>query len=560
MIITLPRQSERQTQDLEEKNDAMAILQNNETREEGLILLSNFCHSIDAQDSQILFPILQKYLFSEKEELRKSSLIIFGNLKNLSETNEIAYTTLMEFYSTFQDILNDSTMKYIVLVFINVLNERKFIFQSLEFLSLCLEKNELVNYLFNDFVDDESIERLLEKKIIHQIINSFIKKTQVNCLESTQDYFLLKNVENFLKVEKSRNLLIEMNGYHSLIKFPKLKQIYQIFNSKTGRNILSNPRMFFKFSKRNFLDIIHVESISQVDDLLNFVNWGKLNSISVKNGEMKHSFSKFQFLDLNYDMEENFCAISVNSKIHLLQLNQDSRVFHVEHDTNKPVCLAILDNVLNMIYTSRTSTYVESFDLETLEHIKRNALFTRDTRPSKIIKRGKFIAICGDETMIFKWSTKDQRYEMLKTLEKASHISINSSCDLICLVSKSLEGDTDIYKFYSVGHKSDLLFEYLSYSNVSFGNFSNTNPDLFILRDQWSFQLFLLKDGLKMEDCVVQTVINNSYSEFCFSKNDEFLYSTEPDGIVEFQLLKGKFFGQQIKETKLEDVHYRFHK
>jgi hypothetical protein len=107
MIITLPL-CESQTQDLEEKNDAMAILQNNETREEGLILLSKCCHSIDAQDSQILFPILQKYLFSEKEELRKSSLIIFGNLKNLSETNEIAYMTFMEFYSTYFSILGIS--------------------------------------------------------------------------------------------------------------------------------------------------------------------------------------------------------------------------------------------------------------------------------------------------------------------------------------------------------------------------------------------------------------------------------------------------------------------
>jgi hypothetical protein len=115
-----------------------------------------------------------------------------------------------------------------------------------------------------------------------------------------------------------------------------------------------------------------------------------------------------------------------------------------------------------------------------------------------------------------------------------------------------------------MGRKTDIPFEYYSYSDVSFGEFSNSDPNLFILRDQSSFQIFLLKDDLNMEDCLVQTVINDSFltsCQFCFSQNDEYLYSTESNGIVEYVLVKGKFLGEQIKkETTLVDIHFQIGK
>jgi hypothetical protein len=233
---------------VENKNKAMNLIQNKNSIHAGFELLSETSSFLNEQDSKILFPILQEYLFSEQEELRNFCLSCFSNIRNPESLQDV-HTTLINFFEKFKMDLDEENYSKLVDIFSKHLKDENFILESLDFLSMCLEKNLKIQNRVSDVLlkvlNEKNMELLIKKDIISKFIDIFVKRSQKSI--SMENISLKKIFELILKIETSRNLFDKMKGSRYLVKHSKLKYIHQVFRFDEKKKILSNPISIHQF-------------------------------------------------------------------------------------------------------------------------------------------------------------------------------------------------------------------------------------------------------------------------------------------------------------------------
>jgi hypothetical protein len=233
---------------VENKNKAMNLIQNKNSIHAGFELLSETSSFLNEQDSKILFPILKEYLFSEQEELRNFCLSCFSNIRNPESLQDV-HTTLINFFEKFKMDLDEEKLSNLVDIFSKHLRDENFILESLDFLSVCLEKNLKIQNRVSDVLlnvlNEKNMELLIKKDIISKFIEIFVKRSQKSI--SMENISLKKIFELILKIETSRNLFDKMKGSRYLVKHSKLKYIHQVFRFSEKKKILSNPISIHQF-------------------------------------------------------------------------------------------------------------------------------------------------------------------------------------------------------------------------------------------------------------------------------------------------------------------------
>jgi uncharacterized protein YsxB (DUF464 family) len=277
-------------------------------------------------------------------------------------------------------------------------------------------------------------------------------------------------------------------------------------------------------------------------------------SISIPTGELKILFDHLTE-ENSIDMEENLILIIHRRRIEVLQLdsfqnfvNQISeKTYFSYHST-----FTLLGNVLILIdhSTSKNRMLITQYDRETFKPFHEQTLALRGHyKFSK--KRNRIVCFNSEKVIIFKWNSKISIYEIEQTIDQPSNsVSINSSNEKICLNYTNSNKNFYTLKIFSIS-TGKMTHEYKAYSvHINF-HFSNKDPDLFVIRDEYSIQLFQLKENVKFEDCLVQLIIqeNPNSNDFCFSESDEYLYSVNEGEIFQYDL-NNKHFGERIQQMK----------
>jgi hypothetical protein len=276
-------------------------------------------------------------------------------------------------------------------------------------------------------------------------------------------------------------------------------------------------------------------------------------SISIPTGELKILFDNLTLRNF-IDMEENLISILHTDKIEIFQL--DSFQNCINQISEKTIysyycTFTLLGNLLMLIDHSayKNEISITQYDREVFEPIFEQSL-ALDGRYN-ISKKGNLIICSREKLMIFKWNLKSRIYEIEKTIDQPSNsVSINSSNEKICLIYRQTNKNFNTLKIFSIstGKKTH---EYQVYCIHITCHFSNKDPDLLVIRDEYSIQLFKLKENVKFEDCLVQVIIqeNLNSNSFCFSESDEYLYSVNEGEIVQYNL-NNKHFGERIQHVK----------